>query len=243
MTMRLRTNAMARQQWWRRVMRPAAAGLGVALVAAGAPLVAAPTASAQYDTCEVKKYPSSTKHTVCMNKTLRTEDFDHQDVRWGEFNGSIFSGSKRLYDVNLVFANLSNADLRDVEFDKTSVAGGTLENANLEGASLTNDSTLAQANVGKSSMMPKASWPGSWVTTEMLLEDAKARLVTGTHIIGCEDTDDKHRTKFVANEGPFKTFNVLCEFTDKDKSWQRPAYGRMRLQVRGIKKGGTGNYA
>jgi uncharacterized protein YjbI with pentapeptide repeats len=119
---------MAGQQWRRRVMRHAAAGLGVTLLALGAPLVSAPSASAQGCTLE--------PYTNCRGQDLTKVDFTGADVRHGDFTGANFSGmTLRRVDFNK--AKLDGANLSDVTFGTaTDLRESSLTGANLEGASL-----------------------------------------------------------------------------------------------------------
>jgi hypothetical protein len=230
--MRYRTaDNMAGRGWWRRVVRSVAAGVGVALVAAGAPLVTAPTASAH--PCHLAEgFLGPHNHTRCEHMDLRAYDFTGKDLSWGIFTGSNFSGM-HLSNVNLSHANLKYAQLRGVKFIHSLLARVKLQHADLEDlvrdvhttqlTELTNGSLLISSNVSDTRMMPKSYWPGPIVTVQQLW--ANTRPIRGTHLINCH----QYRgitVQFTAANSPY---TIRCEFTDDAGSVK--SYGSMQLTV------------
>jgi hypothetical protein len=190
------------------------------LLTAGAPLVAAPTASAQ----GCKPLPNADCRGVDFSKedviVFTGSDETPLDLKGGNFRGANLSG-KTITNVTLDGAHLEGANLTNVTFVKTTIKNGFLEGARLDGAKLLTGSTLMGSDVSKTVMMPVEVFAGPWVTLDMV--KATARPIAGTWVSQCEE--DHRLPVLILRPRPY---NIWCTFADDGDD---TATGRMKIWV------------
>jgi hypothetical protein len=206
---------MTGQQWRQRTMRHAAAGLGVALVAVGAPLAAAPTASAQHP-CLVKPLTNGVHSGFdCQGQYLRNHNLNGMQLNGGYFVNANFSGM-HLKGVNFTGATLNDANFQGTTFDNVTLVDAELIGAKLEGAKINKTSNITRANVTKTVMMPaRAGWHVWPVTQKMLKEEAHP--ITGTYLYRCLEnslylTGEDGKGFPRRPTGRATTYSITCHF-------------------------------
>jgi uncharacterized protein YjbI with pentapeptide repeats len=187
-----------------KVLRRAGGGLTALLVAAGAPLVGAPLASAE--TCTV--VPG--KPTVCRDMVITA--ITGKDLTKADFTGSTF------HKLDLLGVKLDGAIMTGVVFQETRIKKASMKGARLNGAVLrmsaldatdiTGTQLMPHQELGSDKLTMKLASGQTKVTSDMLA--LKTRLIESATFKGCHDTNNKSLQEFGVTPADHPA-SITCE--------------------------------